>query len=165
MDMDFNLQELKLQHEKVAPPAWTPTQEGNTKQHKILTYKENVDDLVIWLDHFKLVCMMENLNQNFWRTKFVEFLQGELLNLFFQWKKKTVNTIRKFAKHFFYVLTIQQKAFIGDFAIHCLIINKVSYNIHHIYRDFSTFGSNLWTLNNLILHSENSLLLAKFLTQ
>lgn len=98
MDMDFNLQELKLQHEKVAPPAWTPTQEGNTKQHKILTYKENVDDLVIWLDHFKLVCMMENLNQNLWRTKFVEFLQGELLNLVFSMKKEDCQYYPKIRK-------------------------------------------------------------------
>lgn len=56
MYIEFKLQELKIQHNKVTPiarknkDASSPTQNGKSNQHtsiRIPTYKENVDDLEI----------------------------------------------------------------------------------------------------------------------
>lgn len=86
IDLDFNLQEMRLQHEKQSPPgeipkdSSTPKQEGKTNQQtriRIPVYKENVNNLEIWLDRNELVCTMKNLDKKFWATNLVEFLQGE----------------------------------------------------------------------------------------
>ncbi|BFZ17096.1 hypothetical protein BsWGS_20136 [Bradybaena similaris] len=84
-EMDLKVEEIKLAN-GVKDDSTKQDTRSHSNPHtriRVPQFRENVDDLEVWLERWELVCTMENLDKKYWATKLTEFLSGDSLKVVF----------------------------------------------------------------------------------